>query len=263
MKYLSSFLFLFIYSFSFAQYRTESNIIYTSHQDTYSKERCKLDFYYPTDKKDFVTVIWFHGGGLTGGDKEIPEYLKNKNIAIVGATYRFSPQAKVENIIHDAADAVKWTFENVERVGGNKKKVVIAGMSAGAYLSLMLALNSEYLSQRNISTSDIFGVVSFSAQTITHFTARKEYGREELQPDINALSPLYYVRKDIPRLLLLTGDRDLELMGRYEENAYLWRMLTLQGNKDVELFELGGYGHDMTHPGYPLLLKAIEKWSKQ
>ncbi len=263
MKYLSSFLFLFIYSFSFAQYRTESNIIYTSHQDTYSKERCKLDFYYPTDKKDFVTVIWFHGGGLTGGDKEIPDYLKNKNIAIVGATYRFSPQAKVENIIHDAADAVKWTFNNVERVGGNKNKVVIAGMSAGAYLSLMLALNSEYLSQRNISTSDIFGVVSFSAQTITHFTARKEYGREELQPEINALSPLYYVRKDIPRLLLLTGDRDLELMGRYEENAYLWRMLTLQGNKDVELFELGGYGHDMTHPGYPLLLKAIEKWSKQ
>lgn len=262
MKYLSSFLFLFIYSFSFAQYRTESNITYTAHQDTYSKERCKLDFYYPIEKKDFVTVIWFHGGGLTGGDKEIPEYLKNKNIAIVGATYRLSTQAKVEDIIQDAADAVKWTFDNVERVGGNKNKVVIAGMSAGAYLSLMLSLNPEYLSQRQINTSDIFGVVSFSAQTITHFTARKEYGREELQPDINALSPLYYVRKDIPRLLLLTGDRDLELMGRYEENAYLWRMLTLQGNKDVELFELGGYGHDMTHPGYPLLLKAIEKWSK-
>lgn len=266
MQYIFSILFICIYTMGFGQsttYHKETNIIYTPNTDAYSKERCKLDFYYPTNQKDFITVIWFHGGGLTGGEKEIPEYLTNKNIAIVGAGYRLSPKAKVADIIHDAADAVKWTFDNVERVGGSKKNVVIAGMSAGAYLSLMLTLNPEYLAQRQINTKDIFGVVSFSAQTITHFTARKEYNREELQPDINALSPLYWVRKDIPRLLLLTGDRELEMMGRYEENAYLWRMLKLHGNKDVELFELGGYGHDMTHPGYPLLLRALDKWSKQ
>src|SRR5690606_12740211 len=131
MKYLSSFLYLFIYSFSFAQYRTESNITYTAHQETYSKERCKLDFYYSIEKKDFVTGVSYQGGAHTGEDKEIPQYLKTKNIAIVGATYRLSPQAKVEDIIQDAADAVKWTFDNVERVGGNKNKVVIAGLSAG------------------------------------------------------------------------------------------------------------------------------------
>jgi hypothetical protein len=35
------------------------------------------------------------------------------------------------------------------------------------------------------------------------------------------MAPLYHVRKDAPPLLLITGDRDLELLGRYQENAYL------------------------------------------
>jgi acetyl esterase/lipase len=34
-------------------------------QDSYIGERCLLDIYYPVNKKDFTTVVWFHGGGLT------------------------------------------------------------------------------------------------------------------------------------------------------------------------------------------------------
>ncbi len=30
--------------------------------DGYRKERCKLDVYYPVGKKDFPTIVWFHGG---------------------------------------------------------------------------------------------------------------------------------------------------------------------------------------------------------
>lgn len=204
-------------------------------------------------------VSW---GGLTGGNKEIPNYLKEKNIAVVGVGYRFSPQAKVADIIEDAADAVKWTFDNIQQMGGSKKKVVVAGYSAGAYLTLMLGLNQQYLNKRGLDPKDLFGLVSFSAQTITHFTARKEKGLEELHPTIDELAPLYWVRKDIPRLLLLTGGRDLEMMGRYEENAYLLRMLKLHGNTDVELYELEGYGHNMDYPAYPLLINVLDKWSK-
>jgi acetyl esterase/lipase len=35
-----------------------------------------LDIYLPKNVKDFATVIWFHGGGITGGEKFIPEELK-------------------------------------------------------------------------------------------------------------------------------------------------------------------------------------------
>ncbi len=157
---------------------------------------------------------------------------------------------------------MKWTFDNIEQLGGSKQKIIIGGYSAGAYLSLMLTLNQDYLRKRGLDANQLFGVISFRAQTITHFTARKELGMPELQPKIDELSPLYWVRKDMPRTLLLTGDRELEMMGRYEENAYLLRMLKLHGNTNVELYELDGYGHDMDYPAYPLLLRAIKKWNK-
>jgi hypothetical protein len=67
------------------------------------------------------------------------------------------------------------------------------------------------------------------------------------------------VRKNAPPILLITGDREKELLGRYEENAYLFRMLKVSGHKDVTLFELDGYGHDMTDPAHPLLLDFVKR----
>ena len=100
----------------------------------------------------------------------------------------------------------------------------------------------------------------FSTQTITHFSARKELGIPETQPLINELAPLYHVRKDAPPILLITGDREFELLGRYEENAYFWRMLKIVGHPDVTLYELQGYDHGGTaDPGFLLLLKFIKR----
>src|SRR5690554_7344383 len=48
------------------------------NSDKYIEDRCKLDIYYPENEKEFTTVVWFHGGGLTGGSKELPEYLKDR-----------------------------------------------------------------------------------------------------------------------------------------------------------------------------------------
>jgi len=237
-------------------------LVYTNNKDAYSVERCKLDFYYPKGSKDFVTVIWFHGGGLTAGDREIPEALKGKNIAVVGAGYRLSPKASVLEILNDAADVVKWTFDHVEKYGGSKDNIIIGGYSAGAYLALMLGLDSTYLNSRSLKTSDLLGIVSFSGQAITHFTARDEMNVPEFQPVINELAPLYWVRKDAPPILLVTGDRDMEMMGRYEENAYLLRMLKLVGHSTSVLYELEGYDHSMTFPAYPILLKTINRWTK-
>jgi len=47
------------------------------------------------------------------------------------------------------------------------------------------------------------------------------------------------------------------MLGRYEENAYLMRMMKVVGHKETTLYELDGYGHNMTEPAFPLLLKWI------
>ena len=82
MKKIALLLFLVspLLSFSQEKYTTKTDIYYyeTKSKDAYQNERCVLDIYYPENKKDFATIIWFHGGGITGGNKELPEALKNK-----------------------------------------------------------------------------------------------------------------------------------------------------------------------------------------
>ena len=64
---------------SYAQnYKTVSNISYTSKSDAYAQERLKLDVYFPENQQDCPVIVWFHGGGLEVGNKEIPQRLKNK-----------------------------------------------------------------------------------------------------------------------------------------------------------------------------------------
>ncbi len=54
-----------------------SDIQYKSNQDAYVNERCKLDIYYSKGQKDCPVVVWYHGGGLTSGSKQLPSQLIN------------------------------------------------------------------------------------------------------------------------------------------------------------------------------------------
>jgi len=123
----------------------------------------------------------------------------------------------------------------------------------------MIGLDKSWLGVHGIDANRIAGLIPFSGQTITHFTIRKERGISDKTPVVDNLAPLNHVRADAPPLLLITGDRELELLGRYEENAYLMRMMKIAGHKNTRLFELQGYGHNMTEPAFPLLLNEIAR----
>lgn len=268
-KHLSLILIL-VFAFSFAQteYKTENNISYypenISKKDTYINSQCKLSFYYPTNVKNFSTVIWFHGGGLTGGNNELPKELLNENIAVVSVAYRLAPKVKAPAYIEDAAAATAWVFDNIEKFGGNKNLIFQSGHSAGGYLAMMITLDKKYLQKYKIDADQIAGLIPFSGQAITHFQIRKEKGIPELQPTIDEYAPLFHVRKDAPPIVLITGDRNLELFGRYEENAYLARMLELVKHPSVKLLEEDGFDHvSMAKPGFHLLLKEIREISKK
>ncbi|WP_019539233.1 alpha/beta hydrolase [Proteiniphilum acetatigenes] len=248
-------------------YETISDIPYYAEevrrQDSYIGERCLLDIYYPVNKKDFTTVVWFHGGGLTGGNKELPEALKNKGLCIVGVNYRLAPGVKAPAYIEDAAAAVAWVFKNIGRYGGDSSRIFVSGHSAGGYLSMMIGLDKQYLAVHGIDADSIAGLIPFSGQAITHFTIRKENDIDDKQPVIDKYAPLFHVRSDAPPMLLITGDRELEMLGRYEENAYLARMMKVAGHQDTRLLELQGYGHDMAYPAFPLMLNEITRLNRE
>ncbi len=241
-------------------YKLETDVLYRSEEglDEYQQERCRLDVYAPVNGQKFATVVWFHGGGLTGGNKSIPEGLKRRGIAVVAANYRLSPQVKSPVYIEDAAAAVAWTFKNIEKHGGSKEQIFVSGHSAGGYLTNMVGLDKRWLAAHDIDANDIAGLIPYSGHAITHFTVRQERGIDGKQPIIDELAPLFHVRQDGPRMLLITGDRDMEMLGRYEENAYFWRMMQEVGHPSTELYELEGFNHgQMAEPAHPLLLRFI------
>ncbi len=246
-------------------YQTDADIGYRTgaNQDDYMRSRCRLDVYYPTHLKGFPTVVWFHGGALKNGNRFVPLELKGKGIAVVAVNYRLSPKAKAPAYIEDAAAAVAWTFQNIAKYGGSPKKVFVSGHSAGGYLTAMVGLDKKYLAVHGVNANDIAGLIPLSGQAVTHYTIRGERNIPETQATIDDLAPIFHVRKDAPPMLLVTGDRNTELLGRYEENAYLWRMMKLVDHKTTELFELQGYNHgEMAAPGHPLMLRFIKKISQ-
>ncbi len=262
MKYILL-LFLSIipfYGYAGDRCRTKTDILYSRNKDEYSRERCKLDVYYPEKGSDLPVVVWFHGGGLTGGEKFLPEQLKTGDMVIVAPNYRLLPHVEIEDCIDDAAAAVAWTFEHIKEFNGSDKKIFVAGHSAGGYLTSMIGLDKQWLNRYGIDADSIAGLVPYSGQVITHFAHRKRQGIGELQPSVDRLAPLFHVRPDAPPYIIITGDREQELYGRYEENAYMWRMMNLVGNNNTFIYELGGYNHgDMAVPAHHILKHYIKK----
>jgi acetyl esterase/lipase len=243
------------------QYKTETNIAYREGQGAENRmqELCRLDIYYPEKIKDYATVIWLHGGGLTGGRRYIPAELKNKNLAVVAVDYRLSPLVKSPVYIEDAAAAVAWVFKSIEHYGGSRQRIFLCGASAGGYLVCMVALDKKYLAVHGIDGDALAGLAPLTAQMITHFTIRKERGIGIRQPVVDEMAPLHHVRKTTMPILLVTGDRELELEGRYEENAYFWRMMKLSGNDAIELHEINGCNHvTCAEPALKLLVSFVK-----
>lgn len=209
----------------------------------YRQERCKLDIYYPKDRKAFKTLVWFHGGGLHEGEKYIPEQLLRKGIAVVAVNYRLFPKAKCPAYIEDAAEAVAWTFKHIAEYGGDPSKIYVSGHSAGGYLTMMLALDKGWLAAEGIDADKVAAYYPISGQTATHYTIRRERGLPSSIPVVDCLSPLGNARKLGTRMLLLTGERSLEMMARYEENLYLKAVLEGVGNSSIPIYECEGADH--------------------
>jgi len=126
-------------------------------------------------------------------------------------------------------------------------------------LTSMIGIDKRWLAEYDVDADRIAGLIPLSGHTITHMTVRKEKGIPKTQPLVDSFAPLYHVRPDASPILLITGDREMEMLGRYEENAYFMRMLRVVGHKDVTLYELQGYGHGMVEPAIAPMLRWLRR----
>lgn len=248
-----------------ASIATETNLFYyegavAEKADDYQRGQCRLDVYCPKDTPGFSTLVWFHGGGLTGGNRSFPQ-LKDKSVAIVTADYRLSPKAGFPAFLEDAAAATAWTLRHIAERGGDPTKVFIAGHSAGGYLAAMVGMDPRWLAAHGLSHRQLAGLILVSAQVTTHFEVKKLLGDTgpELRPIIDQYAPLYYASKDLSPVCLILGDRKIEYKNRVEENELLAVSLRNLGHPSVEFHEMGGLDHGMSRYGAWMLIPGFIK----
>jgi len=129
-------------------------------------DRQKLDIYRAEKPRAASPVLVFiHGGSWTDGSKDIYKFLAqgftSEGFDVVVPNYRLYPEAVYPQMIEDSAKAVEYAVKQFP-----DRKIVVIGHSAGAYNTLMLTLNPDYLQNAGGSVcQDISGVVSLSGPT--------------------------------------------------------------------------------------------------
>ncbi len=244
-----------------AQGQIERDLYYgAADGNEYEQKMCRLDLYIPVGIDHPDLLVWIHGGGLKGGQKHFPERLMDQGFAIAAIDYRLHPQVKHPVYIEDAARALAWLLEQREEYGLSER-LVVAGHSAGAYLATMIAYDTSYLAAHGRAASEIDAILPLSGHCITHFTVRAEREQSYHQAVVDEYAPLYHLSLGCPRTILVTGDRELDMAGRYEENALMYRLLKDLGHGDIELHELAGQDHNMVQASMPIILAEMKRVS--
>jgi acetyl esterase/lipase len=243
-------------------------------QTPYEQERCKLDLTLPADAKGFPTYVWFYGGGLKNGGKDLDsEYcaeirasLARAGVAVVTPDYRLSPRVKYPAYVDDAAAAFAWTVKNIAAHGGDPRKVFIGGHSAGGYLALLVGMDPERLKPHGLTLGSVAGIAQVSGQVFNHYTVREERGQARYGITSDEAAPAFHIRKSLPPILTIYAQNDM--LSRAEENMFFVTTLKAAGHTEnyslrVDDRDHGTVGHNLRNDDDPARLAILNFIAKQ
>lgn len=191
-------------------------------------------------KSSGLAFIYFHGGGWHGmnkdsGTRPLFRHLAAQGHIVMDVAYRLCPEVDVYGMMGDVKRAIAWMKSNAGRYGVNPERVVVAGGSAGAHLSLLAAYAPGHPELtpddvKNMDTS-VRAVVSYYGPTdlrasyeytrgflgfkLLHFPSNREQyanflgGQPDEVPEMYDLaSPTIHVSPNSPPTLLFHGEHD-------------------------------------------------------
>jgi acetyl esterase/lipase len=198
-----------------AEPRIQRDVAYAEPRN----ERQMLDVYSPAEGKNHPIIVWIHGGGWRGGNKNGVEKQSqafvDRGFVFVSTTYRFLPNVTVKEMTGDIGRAIHWVHDHTNDFGGDPNAIFVMGHSAGAHLAALVCTDDSYVQAEGLSLATIRGCVpidvsvydiskrlkdggSVSAATFTGIFGKAEESQREL-------SPAAHVARDkhIPPFLIL------------------------------------------------------------
>lgn len=109
----------------------------------------RLDIYRPSDRPGpHPVVLYIHGGGFSTLSKEshwlMSLLFARAGYLVANINYRLAPRFPYPAAVLDSFAAFEWLCKNIEELGGDLSKLVLAGESAGANLVTGLAIATCY-----------------------------------------------------------------------------------------------------------------------
>ncbi|MFO1485379.1 MAG: alpha/beta hydrolase [Verrucomicrobiaceae bacterium] len=128
-----------------------------------------LDIYAPEKAKNLPVVFWIHGGGWQQGDKSDvetkPKWFVERGFVFVSTNYRLLPEVDMGTLIRDCAKSFGWVQKHIAEHGGDPKRVLVGGHSAGAQLAAILCTDDRYLKEVGADFSSLIGCVPVDGDT--------------------------------------------------------------------------------------------------
>jgi acetyl esterase/lipase len=236
------------------RYQVVPNITYL----TANSFEAKLDVYTQRGATaPAPTLIYFHGGGWTGGSKEGSSltFLPFLNMGwnVVNVEYRLARVSIAPAAVEDCLCALRWVYRNAKQYNIDLTKLVVTGNSAGAHLALTTGLvpASAGLDRQCPGTETLkvaavinwYGITdvvdlldgpnmkTYAVQWLGSLPNRDEVARR--------VSPLTYVRAGLPPVLTIHGDADpvvpythgVRLKQALEKNGVPTELVTIPGGR--------------------------------
>jgi len=139
--------------------------------------------YSPLKEDIMPAVVFFHGGGFFGGSVDTVEncckaLAEKAGAVVVSVAYSLAPERKFPVGLEDCFDAVKWVWTNVLELKVDRRKIAVAGDSAGGNLAAVCAMMDRDLGTGMINFQALIYpvvILDFSAVTEDYKWDIKEY----------------------------------------------------------------------------------------
>ncbi|WP_075666359.1 S9 family peptidase [Thermosipho sp. 1063] len=217
-------------------------------KETYKyKENLWLDLYYPKIETNNV-VLFAHGGGWISGYRRQPNnvswyrYLVSKGFIVATIDYRYGYLNEIDVLVEDIFDAYRF-IKNMFPLS----KVSLMGLSAGGHLALYFGLKYKPSVENIVSyytpcdLLDIWKSSSLFARFAVSTTLKRLPVKSK---DVYIkYSPITYVNKDAPPILLVHGLKDSVVP--YFSSVKMYKKLREKGNNaKLLLHPFGDHGFE-------------------